>query len=165
MLSAIGTISAGRELGTLSTHVISWDKVISQALSRVIPCNFGALARSFKREPWQSGHASSFKNFSTRFIPFFIFYLREGIFYRINSIKISEIQFTALIGALGLIKNMLFHRRAMINDLLFFFGQVPKRKVCPDAIARRRLSSVTTSEISRAPQHLHLSKEIHPESA
>ena len=35
-----------------------------------IPCNFGALARSFKREPWQSGHASSFKNFSTRFMPF-----------------------------------------------------------------------------------------------
>ena len=78
MLSAIGTISAGRELGTLSTHVISWDKVISQALSRVIPCNFGALARSFKREPWQSGHASSFKNFSTRFIPFSSFTLERA---------------------------------------------------------------------------------------
>ena len=70
MLSAIGLISSGREKGTPSTHFTRAERGMAQASSREIPRRCGALAAADRRVPPQSGQTSSFRNFSTRFIPF-----------------------------------------------------------------------------------------------
>ena len=78
MLSAMGRISSGREAGTSCTHRASWERVIRQAASRPMPRSFGARAAGLKRVPPQSGHRSSFRNFSTRFMPFSSFTLERA---------------------------------------------------------------------------------------
>ena len=70
MLFPIGCISTGKEAGTALTHSITSDNGFLHTSSREIPINFGALALSERRVPMQSGQISSFKNFSTRFMPF-----------------------------------------------------------------------------------------------
>ena len=70
MLSAIGRISFGRVSGTPRTQPTSSESVIAQASPSEIPRNLGALAAAERRVPPQSGQTCSFKNFSTRFIPF-----------------------------------------------------------------------------------------------
>ena len=69
MFFAIGRISSGSDAGTSPTHATDSFSVISQALSRDIPMILGALAVSESRVPPQSGQISSFRNFSTRFMP------------------------------------------------------------------------------------------------
>ena len=75
MLSARGPISWGRERGICPTQSISWERGRVQASAREIPWSRGALASSLSLVPWQWGHTSSFKNFSTRFMPFSSFTL------------------------------------------------------------------------------------------
>ena len=70
MLSAIGRMSSGRLAGTPCTHSTSCASVIVQASSSEMPRTFGARAAADRRVPRQSGQTSSFRNFSTRFIPF-----------------------------------------------------------------------------------------------
>ena len=68
--SAIGRISCGKDSGTPFTHSITSDKVILQTSSSDNSLNFGALALFDNLVPLHSGQMSSFKNFSTRFMPF-----------------------------------------------------------------------------------------------
>ena len=70
MLRAMGCIAAGREAGTPATQTVSASSVIRQASSRLIPRSLGARACAESRVPPQSGHTSSRRNFSTRFMPF-----------------------------------------------------------------------------------------------
>ena len=70
MLWAMGRISAGREAGTPPTQSSSSPRVIRQASSSPMPRSRGARAAAESRVPPQSGQGSSFRNFSTRFIPF-----------------------------------------------------------------------------------------------
>ena len=70
MFLAMSFISSGMEAGTFFTHSIDSFKDIVQASSREMPMSFGALAASESLVPWHSGQTSSFKNFSTRFMPF-----------------------------------------------------------------------------------------------
>ena len=70
MLSAIGRISSGRLFGTPRTQSTRSESVIVQASSSEMPRSFGARAAADRRVPRQSGQTSSFRNFSTRFIPF-----------------------------------------------------------------------------------------------
>ena len=78
MLSAMGRISSGREEGILRTHSARSESVIRHASSREMPRSFGARAASDRREPPQSGQTSSFRNFSTRFMPFSSFTLARA---------------------------------------------------------------------------------------
>ena len=78
MLAAMGRISSGRDAGTPSTHFVSSASVIRQASSRPIPRSRGARAASDRRVPPQSGQMSSFRNFSTRFMPFSSFTLARA---------------------------------------------------------------------------------------
>ena len=73
--SAMGRISAGRESGTPATQPTSASRDILQASSRPMPRSRGPRAISDRRVPPQSGHTSSFRNFSTRFMPFSSFTL------------------------------------------------------------------------------------------
>ena len=70
MLLAMGLISSGREAGTPLTHSTISVSVILQASARDIPLSLGALAASESLVPPQSGQTSSFRNFSTLFMPF-----------------------------------------------------------------------------------------------
>ena len=70
MLRAMGRMGSGSESGTPFTHAHSSESVIRQASSSDMPRSFGARAASLSRVPPQSGQTSSFKNFSTRFMPF-----------------------------------------------------------------------------------------------
>ena len=70
MLSAIGRMASGRLSGTPRAHSTSSESVMAQASSSEIPRSFGARAASDRRVPRQSGQMSSFRNFSTRFMPF-----------------------------------------------------------------------------------------------
>ena len=70
MLSAMGRISSGSEPGTPFTHSTSSDRGSRQTPSRETPRTLGALAASDRRVPPHSGQTASFKNFSTRFMPF-----------------------------------------------------------------------------------------------
>ncbi|CDE52065.1 unknown [Sutterella sp. CAG:351] len=78
MLSAMGRISSGNDAGTPFTQGMSSVSVIRHAASSVIPRSFGARAASERRLPPQSGHASNFRNFSTRFIPLSSFTLASA---------------------------------------------------------------------------------------
>ena len=70
MLFAMGRISGGREPGTPATHGVSSDSVMRQTSSSEMPRSRGARAAADRRLPPQSGHSSSLRNFSIRFIPF-----------------------------------------------------------------------------------------------
>ena len=78
MLSAMGRISSGRLPGTPCTQFISSESVMAQALSREIPRSLGARAAAERRVPPQSGQTLSFRNFSTRFMPFSSFTLERA---------------------------------------------------------------------------------------
>ena len=75
MLSAIGTISSGRDPGTPFTHSTSSLRVISQALSKEMLLSRGARAASESLVPLQHGHTAVLRNLSTLFIPFSSFTL------------------------------------------------------------------------------------------
>ena len=78
MLSAIGRSSSSMEEGTCATHSTSRESVIWQASSREMPQSFGSRAAAESRVPPQSGQTSSFRNFSTRFMPFSSFTLERA---------------------------------------------------------------------------------------
>ena len=78
MLSAMGRMSSGREAGTPSTQAARSERVIRQASSRPMPRSFGARAASETGLPPQAEHASSRRNFSTRFMPFSSFTLERA---------------------------------------------------------------------------------------
>ena len=78
MLSPMGRISSGRDAGTSATQSTSSARDIRQASSRPMPRSFGARAVSDRRVPPQSGQTSSFRNFSTRFMPFSSFTLARA---------------------------------------------------------------------------------------
>ena len=59
--------------------------------------------------------------------------LGQGVFHSVDCIKISEVQLAGLVGSLCLIKDMLFLRRAVIDDFLFVVSQVPERHIRADA--------------------------------
>ena len=69
MLRAMGSIGAGREAGTPFTHSIRSDRGRVHTWARDRPRSRGSRAASQRRVPPQSGHTSSFTNFSTRFMP------------------------------------------------------------------------------------------------
>ena len=58
------------------------------------PISFGALASSESLVPWQSGQTSSFRNFSTRFMPFSSFTLFSALRTVSRSAVIGHIQIT-----------------------------------------------------------------------
>ena len=70
MLSAMGRISTGREVGTPSTHCTSVSSVMRQASASPMPRSRGARAAAFRREPPHAGQGPCFRNRSTRFMPF-----------------------------------------------------------------------------------------------
>ena len=70
MDSAMGRISSGRESGTPATQSTNSFRGIWQTCASPIPLSLGALAASESLLPPHSGQISSFKNFSTRFMPF-----------------------------------------------------------------------------------------------
>ena len=63
----------------------------------------------------------------------FVFNLREGIFNGIDSVVVGEVEFTGFIGIFRFIKDMLFHRRSMVDDIFFFLRQVFKGHVGADS--------------------------------
>ena len=75
MLTAMGRISSGRDAGTPFTHAISSDSGSVQTWSSVTPRRRRERARADRRVPQHSGQTSSFRNFSTRFMPFSSFTL------------------------------------------------------------------------------------------
>ena len=70
MLCAMGRITSGRLSGTPRTHSVSSLSGMVQAASSGMPRSSGARAAPERRVPPQSGQTSSFKNRSTRFMPF-----------------------------------------------------------------------------------------------
>ena len=70
MRSAIGRIGSGSVAGTPATHSVSSVSVILQASASDMPLTRGARASSDSLVPPHSGQTSSFKNRSTRFMPF-----------------------------------------------------------------------------------------------
>ena len=59
----------------------------------------------------------------------FVLYFCQSIFYGVYRIVIGKIQLSCLIGFLCFVKNMLFLCRTVIDDILFFIGQIFKRNV------------------------------------
>ena len=55
--------------------------------------------------------------------------LGEGVFNGEDGVVIGEIQFPCLIRTLCVVKNMLFLRRTVVDDLLFFRGQLTERHI------------------------------------
>ena len=70
MLCAIGRMGSGSDAGTPRTQSISSERVSAQTASSDAPRSFSARARADRRVPPHSGQVSSFRNFSTRFMPF-----------------------------------------------------------------------------------------------
>ena len=79
MFCAMGRISSGSDAGTRFTHDTDSFRVIRQASSREMPIRRGALAFSDSLVPPHSGHTSSLRNFSTRFMPFSSFTLFRAL--------------------------------------------------------------------------------------
>ena len=59
----------------------------------------------------------------------FVLHFRKGVFYGIDGIEIGKIQFSRLIRAFGMIKNMLFLRGTVINNFFFALGQITERYI------------------------------------
>ena len=61
----------------------------------------------------------------------FIFYLRQRIFDCINSVEVGKIKLGKIVGIafLGMVENMLFLRRTVINDILLLLRQLAKRYI------------------------------------
>ena len=55
--------------------------------------------------------------------------LGKGVFHGIDGVKVGKIQLPRLIGVFGVIKNVLFLRRAVVDDVLLPRRQVAKRHV------------------------------------
>ena len=55
--------------------------------------------------------------------------LGKRIFHGIDGIKISKVQLSRLIGVFGVVENVLFLRRAMVDDVLLPLRQVAKRHI------------------------------------
>ena len=70
MRSAMGRISGGREPGIPATQRTSSPRVIVQALIQADAPQFWGPGCWREPVPPQSGQTSSFRNFSTRFMPF-----------------------------------------------------------------------------------------------
>ena len=66
---AMFRISPGRDAGTRFTHAMESFSVIRQASANEMPISLGALASSESLVARHSGQTSSFRNFSTRFMP------------------------------------------------------------------------------------------------
>ena len=64
---------------------------------------------------------------------FFIGHLRQSVFHRINSIKISKIHLSRRTGLGILIQHMDLLRRSMEHDFFFLLRQVTKRHIRPHA--------------------------------
>ena len=59
----------------------------------------------------------------------FVLDLGKRIFHRVNGVEIGEVQFSGLTGVFVVIKNVLFLRRTVEHDVLFFVGQLAKRHI------------------------------------
>ena len=70
MLSAMGRISSGRVPGTAFTQGIRASSVMAVASARLIPASVDERTFLLSLVPPQSGQAASWRNFSTRFMPF-----------------------------------------------------------------------------------------------
>ena len=126
MLSAMGRISSGREAGTSATQLTSSVRVIRQASSRPMPRSWGARAASDRRVPPQSGQRSSFKNFSTRFMPFSSLTLDRAFSTVWTAERIGEVQLRRVVGVFGVVEDMLLYRRAVVDDGFFRLCQLPE---------------------------------------
>ena len=72
---------------------------------------------------------ASFRNFSTRFMPFSSFTLERGIFHGVDGVEIREIQIAGLSGVFIMVEDVVFLRRAVEHDVLSSFRQFPERHV------------------------------------
>ena len=63
----------------------------------------------------------------------FVLHLGQSVFHRVDGAVIGEIQLRRVVGIFGFIEDVLFHRRAVIDDLLFLRCQLPKGHVCAHA--------------------------------
>ena len=61
--------------------------------------------------------------------PLVVLYLGQGVFHRIHRVVVGEVQLGGLVGALGLVEDVLFDGGAVVDDLLFPACQVPERHV------------------------------------
>ena len=77
----------------------------------------------------------------------FVLDLGEGIFHRVDRVEVGEVQLRGVIGVLGLVEDVLFHCRAVVDDLLFRVG-VSSRKGTLVRTPISRQTSVISDHIS-----------------
>ena len=79
------------------------------------------------------GTGGFFQEFFDALHPFFVLDFGKGVFDGIDRVVIGEVQLASLIGAFGLVKDVFFLGRAVIDDFFFPVGQVAERYVGTDA--------------------------------
>ena len=114
-----------------------------------------------RREPWQSGQTSSFKNFSTRFMPLLVLDLRKRVFHGVNGVVIGEIQLARLIGVLRFVENMLLSRpdRGRRSPFRARSGRGKAHRCARPSLGTHRSSATTSGCSTEQPRHSSMVSE------
>ena len=151
MLCAMGlhALPAGQRAHRPPTAFSSVQRHLAGLRPASCPRSFGARAASDRRVPPQSGQVSCFRKRLHPLHAAFVLHLGQSVFHRVDGAVIGEIQLRRVVGVFGFIEDVLFHRRAVIDDLLFLAPSAPGR-ARPSARPWRgtRRSSATTSAFS-----------------
>ena len=59
----------------------------------------------------------------------FVLHLGEGVLHRVDGVEIGEVQLAHLAGALVVVQDVLFHRRPVVDNVLFLLRQLPEGHV------------------------------------
>ena len=142
MLFAMGRISGGREPGTPATHGVSSDSVMRQASSSEMPRSRGARAAA------DSGCRRSrtqllFEEFFHPLHALFVLDLGQRILHRIDGVKIGKINPLGLIGIFGVIEDVLFLGRAVVDECPFPCRSAPETGTSVRTPISRQTSTIS----------------------
>ena len=94
-----------------------------------MPRSRGARAAAHSRVPAAVGAGTGFQELLHPLHALLVLDLGQGIFHGVGGVEVGEIQLRQLVGVLGVVEDVLFHRRALVDDLLFPVEQLPERHI------------------------------------